>query len=101
MKEVRRMDETKKYDLSTVKLYCRIDYDDDDALLELMYESCVQEMKELISTFDEEKKTARQTIIICCMIKDLYDNRDFYEKSPEQMKIAISSMLLKEVYKGV
>ena len=91
------MSEEKKYDLSYIKKYCRIDYDDDDALLELMYETCIQEMKELITSFNEDTMSARQTLIVACMIKDLYDNRDFYEKSQEQMKAAVSSMLLKEI----
>lgn len=91
------MDKEQKHDLSYVKLYCRIDYDDDDALLELMYETCIQEMKEQIKSFDESNIKARQKMIIACMVKDMYDNRELYEKSQEQMKAAVSSMLLKEV----
>lgn len=90
-----------KYDLSKVKMYCRIDYEDDDALLELMYATGVQEMKDLISGFKEDELTARQELILLCMVKNLYENRDEYTKTQETLKTAVSSMLLKEVYKGV
>lgn len=88
-------------DLTKVKLYCRIDYDDDDELLRLMYACSIQEMQDLIDGFDPENMTARQEMILLCTMKSLYDDREKFAKSHEYMKTAISSMLLKEVYSGV
>ncbi len=89
-----------KIDLTKIKKYCRIDYDDDDDLLLVMYQATLQEMQELIESFDKTKMTPRQELIVMISVKSLYDDRDKYAKDQELLKTAVSSMLLKEVYKG-
>ena len=51
--------------LTEVKQYIRVDYTDDDELIELMLNATLDEMKELIPSFDPDKITNRQKILIC------------------------------------
>lgn len=86
-------------ELEYIKGFIRVDYDDDDAYIELMYNVTLQEMEELIEDFDAENPTYRQQLLILTTIKDLYDDRRKRTEKPEQLRAAISSMLLKEMYK--
>lgn len=86
-----------------VKQYARIDYEDDDELVDIMTEAAVQSMAEVIPAFNAAAMTARQKIIMAATVKDLYDHREKYGKDAQKMKIACASMLLSEIYepKGV
>lgn len=85
-----------RLELETVKQYARIDYNDDDDILAIMLEATLEELKERIPAFDEEKPTARQKILTMATVKDLYDNRDSRESSPKALRAAIHTMLIKE-----
>ena len=45
--------------LEEIKQYIRVDYTDDDSLIELMIDAVVDEMQELIPKFDPENPTDR------------------------------------------
>lgn len=81
------------------KLYARIDYEDDDKIIELIVEVALQELDDLISGFDQENLTPRQRLLVMVSVKELYDNREKY-KDVKTMSKAASSMLLKEMYGG-
>lgn len=85
--------------LEYIKNFIRVDYDDDDEIIELMYNATLQEMGELIEDFNAEEPTYRQQILILTSVKELYDDRTKRTAKPEQLRAAISSMLLKEMYK--
>ena len=91
----------KQFDLTLIKKFCRIDYDDDDDLLCLMLSAVYQEMEELIKDFDKSNITPRQQMIVMTSMKSLYDEREKYTKDTELLKTSVSSMLLKEVLKSV
>ena len=74
------------------KKYCHIDY-------ELMINTTLEEMQELIPNFDAYNMTSRQRLIALVSVKNLYDNREKYGES-KQLSSAVSSMLLKEIYGG-
>ena len=82
------------------KKYCHIDYDDDIEILELMLDTTMEEMMELIPNFDRNNLTSRQKLLAFISVKELYDNRDKYEKDTKALTSAVSSMLLKEMYGG-
>lgn len=86
--------------MEQVTLYCRIDYDDDREILEIMLDVALQEMTELIPDFDAYNMTSRQRLLAFVYVKELYDNREKYGKDTKRMQNAVSSMLLKEVYAG-
>lgn len=85
--------------LDYIKGFIRVDYDDDDEYIELMYNVTLQEMGELIEDFDAANPTYRQKLLILTTVKELYENREKRTTKPEVLRAAISSMLLKEMYK--
>lgn len=96
-------EEKKKYRdglITTCKIYCHIDYDDDMEILELMYDTTMEEMTELIPNFDQYSLTSRQKLLAFMSVKELYDNRDKYRHDTKLLTSAVSSMLLKEIYGG-
>lgn len=96
-------EEKKKYRdsmIATCKAYCHIDYDDDIEILELMFDTTMEEMTELIPTFDQYNLTNRQKLLAFMSTKELYDNRDKYRSDTKILASAASSMLLKEIYGG-
>ena len=81
-------------------MYCHIDYDDDAEIVELMFDTTMEEMTELIPNFDQYNMTSRQKLLAFTSVKELYDNREKYQKDTKALSNAVSSMLLKEVYGG-
>lgn len=82
------------------KTYARIDYDDDIEIVELMVDTVLEEMTELIPNFDQYAMSSRQKLLVCASVKELYDNREKYQKDTKALTNAVSSMLLKEKYGG-
>lgn len=99
MSEEEKKEQRKKL-LEECKKYSRIDYEDDDDILRIMIETVIEEMKELIPGFEEENISPRQRLLVLISVKDLYDNREKYEKGEKGTRNAVSSMLLKEIYGG-
>ena len=96
------VDERKQYKtelLEQCKKYSHIDYEDDIDILELMLDTTLEEMEELIPKFDAYDMTSRQRLIALVSVKNLYDNREKYGEV-KQLSNAVSSMLLKEIYGG-
>lgn len=90
--------------LKEAKQYIRVDYTDDDELIELMIDAVTDEMQELIPKFDPENPTSRQKLLIFSYLKELYDKRDrtynngkMSSDSTERIRFAVQSMLLKEM----
>lgn len=84
--------------LKEVKQYIRVDYTDDDELIELMVDAVTDEMQELIPKFDPENPTSRQKLLIFSYVKELYDKRDrMVSDSKERIRYTVQSLLLKEM----
>lgn len=83
--------------IETLKQYMRVDYDDDDELIELFLNTVLDEMTEQIPDFNRDSPTNRQKVLIMVSVKELYDNRDKRADKPELLRTAISSMLIKEI----
>lgn len=92
--------EYRKKLIDTCKVYCHIDYDDDIDIIELMFDTTMQEMTEMIPSFDQYDMTSRQKLLAFTSVKELYDNREKYQKDTKTLSNAVSSMLLKEIYGG-
>jgi uncharacterized phage protein (predicted DNA packaging) len=91
--------EYKEQLIADFKTYNHIDYDDDSEIIELMIDTVLAEMSELIPNFDKYAMTSRQRLLTLVFAKELYDNREKYKEN-KGMSAAVSSMLLKEIYKG-
>ena len=90
--------DTLKQLTAKAKKYARIDYDDDDDLVEIMVEAVTESMGNVIPGFNADAMTGRQKIILFKSVKDLYDDRDKYGKEKQQLKVAAASMLLSEMF---
>lgn len=86
--------------LEQCKLYSHIDYEDDEEIIVLMIDVVLEELKSLIPNFDASNMTSRQRLLTLVSVKELYDNREKYQKDDMKIRNAVSSMLLKEVYGG-
>lgn len=74
-------------ELEELKCYIRVDYDDDDAIIKLMFEAVLDEMEELIPKFDRSKPTNRQKLLIYAYVKELYDQRGNTTVNTEKNKV--------------
>lgn len=84
-------------ELEKLKEYLRVDYDDDDEIIQLMLDVVIDEMEELIPSFQRDSLTNRQKLLICTYVKEMYDNRDRTTASQEKVRYAVQSMMLKEM----
>lgn len=84
-------------DIKELKEYLRVDFDDDDAIIRLMLDAVLDEMDEVIPTFDRDAPTSRQKLLICAYVKEVYDGRGNMTASQEKMRYAVHSMMLKEM----
>lgn len=82
------------------KTYNHIDYDDDADIIEIMVDTALEELGELIPDFDPYNLSSRQRLLTLVFVKELYDNREKYQKDSKSVSNAVASMLLKEKYKG-
>lgn len=84
-------------ELGQVKSYIRVDYDDDDAIIQLMLDAVLDEMEELIPKFNRENPTNRQKLLIYAYVKELYDQRGNVTQDSENIRYSVRSMMLKEM----
>lgn len=82
------------------KKFCKIDYDDDEDIIQIMIEAVFEKLMELIPGFDPYNMTNRQKLLVMGFVKDQYDNTDVYLEEDKKLSPAFSSMLLSEIYKG-
>lgn len=80
------------------KVYNHVDYDDDVEIIALMVNVTFEEMGELIPNFDPYNLKPRQRLLVLVFVKDMYDNREKYQKDASLMRNSVSSILLKEIY---
>ena len=84
--------------LKELKAYMHVDYEDDDEIIEMMHDAAVETMEELIPEFDPENLTARQRLLICAYVHEMYDKRKTMTTQKETMRYTIRSLLMKEMY---
>jgi uncharacterized phage protein (predicted DNA packaging) len=83
----------KDMELEELKAYCRIDYDDDDEVIKLIYAAVLEEMTDLIKDFNPEALTNRQKLLICMYVKEAYDNRDRTAPTDNKVRFAVRLQL--------
>ena len=96
-------EEKKKYMdafVAQTKKYCRIDYDDDEDIIQIIIDAVFEKLGELIPDFSPYKMTSRQKLMVMMFVKDRYDHPDAYQGNDKKLSNAASSMLLSEMYGG-
>lgn len=87
-------------ELNTVKSYMRVDYADDDKLIQLMIDATVETLGELIPSYNAAAPTARQNLLLLMSVKDLYDHREKYGTNVQLLSGHASTFLYSEIYGG-
>lgn len=69
--------------LEDVKLYLRIDGDEEDALIQSMMQAGVEYIRSAVGKYDDTDPTAQ--ILLAAIVQNMYDNRELMQ-SEQQMK---------------
>ena len=81
--------------LEEAKNYLRIDYDDDDLLLQSLLVATMDYLRDAINDFDKkatkEKFIKRAKILACVLVQDWYDNRE--QKESKDLTYTARSLL--------
>lgn len=79
-------------DIETVKLYLRIDNDEEDGLLEMMLETAREYVVDAVGKCDETKSKVR--LLLLNIISDIYENRSLMEeKSIKKLRHSVQSII--------
>lgn len=84
--------------LEEIKEFLKVDYDDEDRIIELIQNVALDTMEELIPNFDRNNITKRQELLLKVSINDLFNNRD-KTTDKKTMNYSIASLLMQEMYK--
>jgi len=71
-------------ELEKVKLYLRVDWDAEDALILDMMGIAKEYIVSAVGEFDEKDPTAR--LLLMAMVQDMYDNRELMQSDIQQKK---------------
>ena len=81
--------------LEEAKNYLRIDYDEDDLLLQSLLVATMDYLRDAINGFDKkatkEKFIKRAKILACVLVQDWYDNRE--QKESKDLSYTARSLL--------
>lgn len=81
--------------LEEAKNYLRIDYEEDDSLLQSLLVAAMDYLRDSIDDFDtkiiKEKFINRAKILICVLIQDWYDNRE--QKESKDLSYTARSLM--------
>lgn len=79
-------------DLNTIKNYLKIDFDDDDELINMLIAAAKEYIVNAIGNFDENKATHR--LLLLNIVANLYENRSFLNsKNNEKVAYIIKSLI--------
>ncbi len=84
--------------LETVKNYLRVDFPDDDVLIELMIDTAKQYIVDGIGAFEPENP--KHNMILLAVVAHLYENRMLQGQSAGKITRIINSMMLQERLDG-
>ena len=82
--------------LEEAKNYLRIDYDEDDSLLQSLMTATVDYLRDAIDDFDKkvtkEKFIKRAKILACVLLQEWYDNRE--QRESKDLSYTSRSLML-------
>jgi DNA packaging protein, QLRG family len=82
--------------LKEAKKYLRIDYDEDDSLLQSLVTATVDYLRDAIDDFDikatKEKFVKRAKILACVLLQEWYDNRE--QRESKDLSYTSRSLML-------
>lgn len=82
-------------EISYIKDFLRIDFDDDDDYIKLLKEVAIEYIEDSIGSFNPER--SKQKYLLLTLIKEMYSKRSFMvDKSDEKIRYISKSIILQE-----
>ncbi len=79
-------------DISLVKRYLRIDFDDDDELLELIASAARDYIIGAVGSYNE--KDPLMLLLLCCLTQEMYDKRSYTVTAGIKRSHSVCGMVL-------
>lgn len=79
-------------ELSFVKNFLRVDFDDDDAYIQLLIETAEEYITNAVGEFDTKNPLMR--LLALTLISSLYDNRQYTVEKDSKTAYILRSMIL-------
>ncbi|AUN11445.1 head-tail connector protein [Clostridium botulinum] len=84
--------------LNETKNYLRIDYDDEDIILQLCIDNAEEYIRDAIDDFDNkiqiERFQRKAKLLAMMLIQDMFDNRELMTKDNEKYKYIAKSLIM-------
>ncbi|MHB9927887.1 head-tail connector protein [Clostridium botulinum] len=84
--------------LNETKNYLRIDYDDEDIILQLCIDNAEEYIRDAINDFDNkiqiERFQRKAKLLAMMLIQDMFDNRELMTKDNEKYKYIAKSLIM-------
>lgn len=70
--------------LEDVKIYLRIDGDEEDALIQTMMQAGEEYIRSAVGEYDDTDPTAQ--VLLAAIVQNMYDNRELMQSDQQQKK---------------
>ena len=81
-------------DLSTVKDFLKVDFEDDDSYILLLIDVAKEYITDSLGFYDNTRQ--KQKYLLLTLIQDMYNNRSYTVKEDEKTRLIIRSIVLQE-----
>lgn len=81
-------------DLSTVKDFLKVDFEDDDSYILFLIDVAKEYITDSLGFYDNTRQ--KQKYLLLTLIQDMYNNRSYTVKEDEKTRLTIRSIVLQE-----
>lgn len=81
-------------DLSTVKDFLKVDFEDDDSYILFLIDVAKEYITDSLEFYDNTRQ--KQKYLLLTLIQDMYNNRSYTVKEDEKTRLIIRSIVLQE-----
>lgn len=81
-------------DLSTIKDFLKVDFDDDDSYILFLIDVAKEYITDSLGFYDNTRQ--KQKYLLLTLIQDMYNNRSYTVKEDEKTRLIIRSIVLQE-----
>lgn len=81
-------------DLSTVKDFLKVDFEDDDSYILLLIDVAKEYITDSLGFYDNTRQ--KQKYLLLTLIQDMYNNRSYTIREDEKTRLTIRSIVLQE-----
>ncbi len=81
-------------DLNTVKEYLKIDFDDDNDVLEMLLGAARRYVTDAVGGDTLDESDERVKIVLLALVSDWYEHREYMGKASEKVRYTVRSIIL-------